>query len=188
MKKIVTILFLLLPVLMPAQNRHHPEVGAGFAIHKELLFENSFKEDNALEAYAKYRYDLGKGFSVGAMYSFVLPHKHPYYMNEGEDNMMDLTFKINSHTLDAIAEYKTERFGPMCLFAELGGGAQMCYIDSEFKSLRGYYYALNVYACVGLEFLDHLRVTAGHVHDLHYPFEDLSRGTSYYYFALGWSF
>ena len=186
MKKFFIIMLVLFPVMLSAQGRHHFEAGAGYASPGELFFQTPLKETGAVNLYGEYRFDLTDNFAVGARYSFVTPHK------SGEDLTSDEKVRntTNYHTLNAIVEYKTGAYGPMRLFVGIGGGAQLRYVYSpqSVQKREQWYPSADIYAHAGLEFFNHLRLTVGHSHDLHYPFSQLSTGAPFYHFSIGWSF
>ena len=211
MKKIITILCLFFPIFLSAQTieneqetteinqpvkkargPHHFDVGVGLAMPGEL-FEMSDKESNAANIFLEYRYDIAKGFSVGALYSFVTPHPGVINMTDSTTGEVVNTIetKDNYQTLNAIAEYKSNPYGPMCFFVSLGAGAQCRYHWSSHQQSGvqdNFYWSADVSIRAGLEFFDHLRLSVGHIHDLHYPISSLNTGAPYYFAAIGWNF
>ena len=195
MKKVFLIICLLLPVCLAARDglavqdslavqnvrKHHFELGFGGVKPGEIFFETVSKEALSAGVYGEYRFDITPALSVGAMYSFVIPHSL-----ETESYVAT----TNYHTLNAILEYTVASYGPFGLFVGIGAGAQ-CRIFSSDK--YGYnsseaYFSTDMSVHVGMEFFKHLRLTAGHMHDLHYPISILPSGAPYYFINLGWSF
>jgi hypothetical protein len=189
MKKILAILALILPLSLNAQilgEKHHLEAGLGVAVPNEMLIEQTGSESNTADIYASYRFDLTPKISLGAVYSFVPNHA-------GVIKSGDITVDTKSmyHTLNVFAEFKLGTFGPMNMYAGVGGGPQYrhaSYSRMIGSSFSGDYFSGDVYAFVGMELFDHLRISIGHFHDLHYPISALPSGAPYYYVNVGWAF
>jgi len=198
MKKVLIAICILLPFSLNAQkvSKHHFEIGTGVAVPGEFLFDNYFEEKSTLDLYGEYRYDLSKMISVGAFYSFVMPHAAELSSKSVIDDAesagsktQDYDLRTMQHTLNAFVEFKTEAYGPMRFFAGLGGGVQMRTLNTNRTGYETYnFFSADASLHAGLEFFDHLRITLGHCHDLYYPFTDLSPGAPYYFVNVGWSF
>ena len=189
MKKIVVIICLLLPLCLSAQKKHHFEAGLGYAMPAELLAEAlSTKESNTACFYGEYRYDFTKAFSVGLNYSFVPNHHGEPMASSLSQVAPDFTINTRYHSINAVAEYRFFTSGSLALFAGLGGGAQYRYAKFSHSNDPRQIWSADLFARVGLEVYDHLRITVGHYHDLHYPITALSTGAPYYYLGVGWSF
>lgn len=204
MKKIAAIFFVLLPLCLSAQNKHHFEAGLGYALPAELLASSlPTAENNSVCLYGEYRYQFTKSFSAGLNYSFVPDHKGLPPIIDTEQLTPTYAIKTRYHGINAVAEYKFSTSGPLAFFVGLGGGAQYRYSsyykyvepplkwdDAELKlnSDPSQIWSADVFVRVGIEIYDHLRITAGHLHDLHYPISAISSGAPYYYFSVGWSF
>lgn len=191
MKKFIILLCALLPLSLNAQKlgNHHIEIGTGVAFPGEFLFETAAKESNTVNLYGEYRYNFTPAFSAGAVYSFVIPHKGDLsYTDKETKELVSISETTNYHTLNAIAEYKLGPYGPMCFFVGAGAGAQYRYVKYSHSLYPAGYWSADVSIHAGLEFFEHLRLTLGHYHDLHYPISALSSGAPYYYINLGWSF
>ena len=189
MKKLITLLCVLLPLGIAAQNKHHFEAGLGYAIPTELVAESmSTKEVNTVCFYGEYRYQFTKAFSAGVNYGFVPNHYGEPQKTDPEQVGPEYTINTRYHSINAVAEYKFATSGPLAFFVGLGGGAQYRYaLFSKSKDPRNIWSA-DVYMRAGMEIYDHLRITAGHIHDLHYPFSAISTGAPYYFFSAGWAF
>ena len=182
MKKILLLSCLLISIGSVAQEsvrKHHVEAGAGLAIPAEFIVTDAIKETNTLSVYGEYRYDLTPSVSVGAVYSFVLPHD------------IDIAFidKTRFHTLNALVEYKFGTFGPMSMY--IGGGAGVQYRKVHYTVMTSTsedFFSGDISLHLTMELFDHLRLTFGHYHDLHYPLSFLSSGAPYYHLSVGWGF
>ena len=189
MKKLITLLCVLLPLSLTAQNKHHFEAGLGLAIPTELLAEKmATKEVNTVSFYGEYRYQFTKAFSAGVNYSFVPNHSGEPVATSSDQVKPDFTIRTRYHSINAVAEYRFETAGPMAFFVGLGGGAQYRYANLSHSIEPRNIWSADVLVRAGLEVYDHLRITAGHIHDLHYPFTAISTGAPYYYFSVGWAF
>ena len=211
MKKIILISFILLPLCLNAQQagKHHVEIGAGLAMPGEVLYKQNFTEDAAFDIYAAYRFNLNKELSVGATYSFVTPHQtygdeiekvkkdengRVVIDSDGKTVMEKTQVQLQTfyQSLDAFAEYKTAMSGSLSFYAGLGGGMQCRYADLSvyYSSMDNkWWWGPDVMVYAGLEIMNHLRLTLGHRHDLHFPFKNATFSAApYYYFNLGWSF
>ena len=205
MKRIITLLLLFVPLCLNAQllgDKHRLELGVDIVKPGEMFFEVAMEEPNTASVYASYRYLLNSSLSVGARYSFVIPHDavlsmvvpQLHYINE-EYTTVDETVVINTntnyHTLNAIVEYSMFSYGPVSLFAGAGAGMQYRYIKFDRQlngKFDGHYFSPDLLLYIGFELFDHLRITGTHVHDLHYPVSDLPSGAPFYTISLGWSF
>ena len=200
MKKIIVLICLLAPFALQAQvaGRHSFEAGLGLALPRELLYDNGngMTENITGDVYAAYRFEIVKGLSVGATLSGVFPHKilGIEYIESRRDEttgqIVQTTKRFEKTTsygaLDAIVEYKTKQIGSVNFFFGLGGGMNGRYLPIDDDS---WWFGpdMLIYAGVGIK--DHLRITLGHHHDLHFPFKDLSFSAApYYCLNLGWSF
>lgn len=189
MKKVLAILAIVLPLSLNAQilgEKHHLEAGLGVAVPGEMLFDQTSKESNTADIYLSYRFDLTPVISVGAIYGFVPPHDGSFQSGE-----ITVGTKSMYHTLNAFAEFKLGTFGPMTMLAGAGGGPQYRHVVFTHmigSSFTGDYFSADLFAYIGMELLDHLRITVGHFHDLHYPITALPNGAPYYQVNVGWSF
>lgn len=204
MKKMLLIILVLLPLGLSAQNKHHFEAGLGYALPAELVAGSlPTTESNTACFYGEYRYQFTKSLSAGLNYSFVPNHKGLPSITDPERTQPDYAIKTRYHGINAVAEYKFATSGPLAFFIGLGGGAQyrhssfykyvdppLTWDDDNIKLNTDpmKIWSADVFVRVGLEIYDHLRVTAGHFHDLHYPISAVSSGAPYYYFSVGWSF
>ena len=179
--------------------KHHFGVGVGLAIPGEILFEVPAQENNTVSFYGDYRYALTPSIYVGAIYSMVAPHagvmtiESSFENSEGklETKTTEITTNSNYHTLNAFAEYKTVAYGNMRFFVGLGGGPQLRLVSFSHQSggnNSDFFFSADLYAYAGLELMDHLRITAGHFHDLHYPISAFPSGSPYSHISVGWSF
>lgn len=189
MKKIIVIIGLLLPLCLSAQKKHHFEAGLGYAIPAELLAEKlSTKESSTVCFYGEYRYDFTKSFSAGLQYNFVPNHSGEPLATDPEQAAPDFTINTRYHSINAVAEYRFYTSGPLTFFLGLGGGAQYRYAKFSHSLDPRQIWSADLFVRAGLELYDHLRITLGHYHDLHYPISSLSTGAPYYYIGVGWSF
>lgn len=189
MKKIVVIICLLLPLCLSAQKKHHFEAGLGYTMPAELLAEKlSTKESNTVCFYGEYRYDLTKAFSVGLQYGFVPNHSGEPLTSDVTQTAPEFTINTRYHSVNAVAEYRFFTSGSLTFFAALGGGAQYRYAKFSHSVDPRQIWSADLFVRAGLEIYDHLRISVGHCHDLHYPISALSTGAPYYFLGVGWSF
>lgn len=204
MKRFAVIILMLLPLGLAAQGKHHFEAGVGYALPAELLAGSlPTQENNSICLYGEYRYQFTKSFSAGLNYGFVPGHKGLPPITDAEHPQPDFAIKTRYHGINAVAEYKFSTSGPLAFFVGLGGGAQYRnsvyykYVEPPLKwddeklklnSDPARIWSADVFVRVGLEIYNHLRITVGHLHDLHYPVSAISSGAPYYYFSIGWSF
>lgn len=204
MKKIIILLCILMPLCLQAQEdevvkKHHFGVGIGLAVPGEIIFEVPAQENNTVSFYGEYRYALTPSFYVGAIYSMVAPHtgemnlESSFENSEGrlETKTINITTKSNYHTLNAFVEYKTVTYGNMRFYVGLGGGPQLRFASFSHQSggkNSDYFFSADLYAYAGLELMDHLRITVGHFHDLHYPITAFPSGAPYSHISVGWAF
>ncbi len=192
MKRIITVILCLLPLGLNAQilgPKHHLEAGIGLAVPGELLFKTDFKDSPAADFYAQYRFDITPSIAVGAIYSFVLPHKgEKVSESPSYGNISGRT--LSTHDINAFAEFKYNTPGALDFFVGVGGGANI----SHLKFSESLYYSnylrpeLSVHA--GVEIYNHLRITVRHNHDIYIPSSesDIFPGFPYYSVNVGWSF
>lgn len=188
MKKILLVLFVLLPLGMAAQGKHHFEAGIGYAAPGELLGgELSTKEKGTATFIGEYRYNFTERIGLGLIYSFVPNHKGEPVVTSADETP---SYSINTryHTANLVFEYKLGKFGVFAPFVGIGGGAQYRHATMSHSIYAHNYWSADLYLRAGFEIYDHLRLTAGHFHDLHYPFSSLGSGAPYYYFAVSWAF
>ena len=177
--------------------KHRFDIGAGLAIPADVFVENpEFPENNTGDIVAGYRYELPSGLSFGVQYGFVFNHKGSADIKipavigskDSEETIEHIVMTTRYHTINAIVDYKIGPYGPVSLVIGGGGGTQCRYASYSHKVNPGYYWSANIAVYAGLEFFEHLRVTAGHNHDLHVPISALNQGAPYYYVNVGWAF
>lgn len=196
MKKLAALVFILLPLCASAQilgEKHRLELGAGLAIPKEFLYEVKNESKTSAAVYGAYRYSLTPDFSVGALYSFVVPHATKYYPPTAEsEEVFYVDYKQQFHSLSAVAEYRIGKSDSMGVY--VGGGVGVHYYYAVMvnpytgrdPNMTCLYPGVNLY--MSFEFFKHLRMTVGHYHDLQYHFIPNNPVASYYSLSVGWSF
>ncbi len=201
MKKLVTIALMLLPLCLNGQilgEKHRLEVGAGVALPGEAMFEDDegCEYKNTVDLYAGYRYSFTDNFSVGAVYTFVAPHKGQRTATY-DDVEIPVERSVSSHSIEVFAEYKYITNSSVNFFVGLGGGEMYSYMVETYSPpamdntvtydpVHVFTPGVSIYA--GLELFNHLRITARHNHDLHYPITAFPHGFPYYCVNVGWAF
>ena len=125
MKKILLVLFVLLPLVMAAQGKHHFEAGIGYAAPGELLGgELSTKEKGTATFIGEYRYNFTERIGLGLIYSFVPNHKGEPVVTSADETP---SYSINTryHTANIVFEYKLGKFGVFAPF--VGGDSVVAY-------------------------------------------------------------
>jgi len=196
MKKILALLFVLLPLCGGAQilgPRHHLEAGAGVVLPKEVFYSIKNVSEPTGAVYAAYRYNLTDGLSIGAQYSYVIPHGTQYYSQKTDPNKEDFyrEYKQQFHTLNAVLEYRLGKSDTMSTY--VGGGIGVHYYYALGKRIVGYDNDMSsifpgVNLSLSFEFFHHLRLSLGHYHDITYHFYPNNPVASYYNLSVGWSF
>lgn len=190
MKRCILILSLILPIFANAQSRHHFEIGGGYVIPGDMLGGNDTRatrtEKNTAGVFGEYRFDLNPRMSLGLQYFFT-PNHGGSTLNE-VPGYAPLTFETRNHTANLLFEYKLKKVGILTPFAGIGGGLQYRWLYIQTALNSDYYLSADLFLRFGLQLYDNLRISAGHFHDLHYPFSALSSGAPCYYIAASWAF
>lgn len=187
MRRLFTLLLVAVPFMANAQSPHHFEIGAGYAMHTEMLVDQKTREEKGtLGVFGEYRFDITPSIAVGAQYFFAPTHNGTS-VNDA-DGMRTVSFQTRTHTANLFAQFLLKSAGPLTPFVAVGGGTQCRYMFPDYALEGDYYWTPDVYIRFGFQFAESIRISVGHFHDLNVPFSSLPHGAPCYFVAASWVF